>query len=65
MGNKKEETKMAEQQLFGFISAKRGDSLLTLIDNMGLQIEEWQEIRKEVLYLSINEIEEIDEYFKI
>ena len=38
------QTQLAEQQLFGFLHAKRGYSLISLIEGMGLTEKEWYEI---------------------
>jgi len=56
----------AEQQLTGFIHAKRGYNLTTLVDSMGLTEKEWNNIKfnASILGLNENEVSEIDEYFK-
>lgn len=36
----------AEQQLVGFIAAKRGDSLTRLVEAMALSFDEWGELEE-------------------
>ena len=40
----KVQTQLAEQQLFGFLHAKKGYGLISLIEGMDLKEEEWYEI---------------------
>jgi hypothetical protein len=56
----------AEQQLLGFTHAKQGYSLIDLISSMGLKKDEWETLNAnyELTYLSDDDIEEINEYFK-
>ena len=54
----------AEQQLLGYLHAKRGHGLIDLIINMGLSKKEWVEINNQT-NLNITEIErdEVERYF--
>lgn len=56
---------LAEQQLLGFHHAKKGYSLKNLVSSMGLEKEEWEELKTSgmVNYLTDNEVETIDEHF--
>lgn len=54
---------MALHQLIGFGHKSRGYSLIMLVESMGLTEQEWNTIRKDVLYLSPGEIQEIDDHF--
>lgn len=58
------EEQLAEAQILGFVTCKRGDSIRKLIDAMGLLKEEWIRISNQVLlYLPDSLKEEIEEYF--
>ena len=56
----------AEQQLTGFVHAKRGFSIESLIESMGLTKKEWRKIRFNATTLGLNEdeISEINSFFK-
>lgn len=57
-------TQFAEQQLIGYLHAKRGYSLINLIINMGLSKDEWEKIKKESnLDVMDAEMQEIEEHF--
>lgn len=53
----------AEQQLIGFIHAKRGYNLLSLINDMGLLPNEWVQIKKNGMHIPQEMKEEIDNHF--
>ncbi len=54
----------AEQQLIGYLHAKRGYGLEDLIISMGLSLDEWKEIKeKSNLDITDEEREEIEEHF--
>ena len=59
--------KLAEQQLYGFHCAKSGDSLLSLIQAMGLTQKEFKKIQDQNMlnFLSETDLEEIKKYFKL
>ena len=59
------EIEKAEQQIFGWVAAKRGDTLTQLIRSMGLTYEEWRYLSTNaaVFYLNEAEFSEITEYF--
>lgn len=59
------EVEKAEQQLTGYIHAKRGFNLHALLDSMGMSEKEWDSIKftAKILGLNDSEIQEIDEYF--
>ncbi len=54
----------AEQQLTGFAHAYGGFGVISLIEDMGLRSEEWDELRGSVPWLPEELREEIDEYFE-
>lgn len=57
-------TQFAEQQLLGYLHAKRGYSLIDLITSMGLSNAEWKQIKKESSLCMTNaEVQEIELYF--
>lgn len=57
----------AEQQLVGFIHAKKGYSLAELIQGMGLTKREWKRMKEiyRLSFLSERDKKEIDEFFNI
>lgn len=56
---------LANAQLLGYYHAKRGYSILSLINSMGLTKGEWEKIKKyELDYMNRIDIEEIDDYFE-
>lgn len=60
----KTETRFAQQQLLGYFHAKRGFSLIHLIENMGLSKKEWNEIKRECeLDITEQEKNEIEHHF--
>ena len=57
-------TQFAEQQLVGFLHAKRGYGIIDLIVNMGLSKNEWQQINEEHnLDITEQERAEVEEHF--
>lgn len=56
---------MAEQQIYGWHSAKQGETLLILVNAMGLTSDEWKILKDDgvVNYLTSEQCTEIDEYF--
>lgn len=56
----------AEQQLRGFIHAKKGYDLNSLIQSMGLTKTEWQSMKRiyKLNFMLPVEIKKIDEHFK-
>lgn len=59
-------TQFAEQQLLGYLHAKRGYDLIALIEAMGLSEKEWIEINKEAnLDITDEEKEEVEEHFNV
>ena len=67
--NKKEfRVHQADQQLTGFIEAKRGTNLIQLIESMGLELFEWKILKKGhnvKSYMNEDEIDEINNHFKV
>lgn len=61
---REDQIKLAEQQIVGFIHARRGDDLMSLIQSMGLKKEEWEALREENLGFLDYEKKQIDNYFK-
>jgi len=67
MNDKELEIIKADQQLTGYVHAKRGYDLESLIGAMALTKEEWGILKKEYLvlkYLNDQEIAEIDNYLE-
>lgn len=60
------EIEKAEQQLTGYVHAKRGYNIESLIESMGLKEKEWKRIRFDAKVLGLNEdeIDAINKYFK-
>lgn len=60
------EIEKAEQQLTGYVHAKRGYDIESLVSSMGLTENEWSKIRFDAKSLGLNEreIAEVDEYFE-
>lgn len=54
----------AEQQLTGFHHAYSGFDIISLIEEMGLRSEEWEELKESVPWLHRDLIADIDEYFE-
>lgn len=52
----------AEQQFIGFVHAKEGYNLISLVEAMGLTEDEWDRLRLETGLLD-NQVEEIDDFF--
>lgn len=52
----------AEQQLIGFIHAKSGYDLKSLISGMGLTVDEWEKIKSNGMYIPADIRAEIEEY---
>jgi len=59
-----EEENQAIQQLTGFVHAKEGFDVISLIEAMGLRKEEWFKIRDEP-FLPADIVAEIDLHFGI
>jgi len=54
----------AEQQLFGFVAHIKGDSIVDLVDAMGLTQEEWDKLRDgEASYIPEELKQTVDDYF--
>ena len=58
------EIDLSEQQILGYVHAKRGFCLTSLVEAMALKKVEWETIKREVTYLTKAEVDEIDNYFK-
>lgn len=58
------EVEKAEQQITGYVHAKRGYSLESLADSMGLTESEWENIKfnSQILGMNADEVEELDEW---
>lgn len=54
----------AEQQLIGFIHAKQGYDLYSLVTDMGLRKKEWYAIKKGGMSIPDDMKVEIDQYFE-
>jgi hypothetical protein len=58
---------MAEQQLCGYSYGRRGFSITSLVEAMGLTKKEWERLKSDDYpvknYLTKSEIEEIDKIF--
>lgn len=52
----------ARQQLTGFVHAMDGFDVISLVESMGLQDFEWEEIRNEC-WLPLEIVEVVDNYF--
>lgn len=67
MNDKELEIIKAEQQLIGYVHARRGFDLESLIGAMALKKEEWEILKKEysvLEYLHDHEIAEIENYLE-
>ena len=53
----------AEHQLTGCAHAYQGYDIISLIEDMGLGLEEWEALRDNASWLPKELREEIDEYF--
>lgn len=53
----------ALQQLTGFHQAHSGDSIVALAESMGMDSDEWSEIKEEAQWLDARLVEELDEHF--
>lgn len=53
----------AEQQLIGFMHAKEGGSIKSLVSDMGLMEDEWQSIKSGGMYLPDWIKSQIEQYF--
>ena len=61
----KKAIEMAEQQLTGYSSARKGESIKHLADSMGLTTTEWNYIKKHgAIVLLKDDADELDEYFR-
>ncbi len=58
---KQSQLDMAEQQLFGWNAAEQGERLESLVDGMGLTLEEWDKLEENnsVNFLSYSQRNEI------
>lgn len=54
----------AEQQLTGFSHAYQGYDVTSLIQAMGLRVEEWHQLKEDMPFLPKDIVEEIDKYFE-
>lgn len=57
------ELDQASQQLTGFVHAKQGFDVISLIESMGLRVEEWEQLRNEP-WLPAEIVKEIDLHFE-
>lgn len=53
----------AEQQFTGFDHFFKGGSIISLIESMGLRVEEWQQLKQDMPWLSEELAEQVDGYF--
>jgi hypothetical protein len=53
----------AEQQLTGFAHAFSGFDAISLIQSMGLRVEEWEQLKIDMPWLPEKLVKEIDEHF--
>lgn len=60
-----EKADCAIHQLIGYSIAKRGFGIICLIEQMNLELEEWNKIKKYLVTLTKDEVEEVDNYFKV
>ena len=57
---------LAKAQFTGYYAAKLGESIVDLVNSMGLLIEEWKIIKKSFIryVFTVDDAEEIDKYLK-
>jgi len=56
----KESLSMAEQQLLGYKHCNEGFDLESLVDSMGLRLEEWQILKRDFPLSHLTEDEKVD-----
>jgi hypothetical protein len=57
---------LADAQLIGWHHGFHGFSIISLVQSMSLTKSEWKKLKTDYsLYLSDDEAQEIDEYFKV
>jgi len=57
---------LADAQLVGWSHGFHGFSIISLVESMGLTKSEWKKLQSDYsLYLSDDEKQEINEYFKL
>ena len=54
----------AEQQFTGFDHLYKGGDIITLVQGMGLRVDEWEEIKGNMPWLEKKLVETVDAYFK-
>lgn len=65
MDTKQMELIEAEQQLTGFAHAWEGYDIVSLVQGMGLRLEEWDAIKDDAPWLPEKLRREIDAYFEV
>lgn len=55
----------AEQQFTGFDHAYKGGTIISLVKSMALRPEEWDELKKNMPWLSKRLVEEVDEHYGV
>jgi len=60
--SEKNELVKAEQQLIGFVHAVKGYSVISLVEEMGLTLDEWCKL--DVSFLPKQYLEEVTQYFR-
>ena len=58
-----DELTKAEQQFTGFDHAYKGGTIISLIEGMALKPEEWEQLKKDMPWLSKKLVSEVDAYF--
>ena len=58
------ELEKAEHQFTGFDLALKGGTAVSLVQEMALHKDEWEQLKKNMPWLSKDLIEDVDEYFK-
>jgi hypothetical protein len=59
-----EELVKAEQQFTGFDHFYKGGDIISLVQGMGLKLEEWVILKENMPWLSVGLVEVVDEYFQ-
>lgn len=54
----------AEQQFTGFAHAYHGFDVISLVESMGLQADEWEQVKADMPWLSEKIVNEVDDYFE-
>lgn len=53
----------AEQQFTGFDHLYKGGDIISLVKGMGLQPEEWEQLKDDMPWLSKELVKQVDAYF--